>query len=104
MTDQKIHDGGPAFPLGSYTHGGMFYGQGHTMPSMPPGQSWPGGPARPFNICVGSDGHVYLSYMADNPHGHGPVPASFDLTAHIKSVIREAVAEALAARAGDHAQ
>lgn len=21
MTDQKIHDGGPAFPLGSYTHG-----------------------------------------------------------------------------------
>lgn len=23
MTDQKIHDGGPAFPLGSCTHGGM---------------------------------------------------------------------------------
>ena len=60
---------------------------------------WRGGPSHSYTLRVGSDGHVYLSYMADNPHGHGPVPASFDLTAHIKSVIGEAVAEALAAHA-----
>lgn len=82
----------------------MFYGHGHTIPSTPPGQSWHSGPARSSNIHVGSDGHVYLSYMTDNPFGHGPVPSSFDLTAHIKGVIREAVAEAIAARAGDHAE
>jgi hypothetical protein len=74
----------------------MFYGHGHTMPSTAQVQNWHSGPARPFDIRVGSDGHVYLSYMGDNPFGLGPVPASFDLTAHIKSVIREAVAEALA--------
>jgi len=65
---------------------------------------WRSGPWPSSTLRVGSDGHVYLSYMGDNPFGPGPVPASFDLTAHIKSVIREAVAEALAARAGDHTQ
>ena len=59
---------------------------------------WRSGPSPSYTLRVGSDGHVYLSYMADNPHGHGPVPASFDLTAHIKRVIGDAVAEALAAR------
>jgi len=65
---------------------------------------WRSGPSPSYTLRVGSDGHLHLGYMADNPHGRGPVPASFDLTAHIKGVIREAVAEALAARAGDHAQ
>jgi len=66
---------------------------------------WRSGPSPSSTLLVGSDGLIVrLIYMADNPHGLGPVPASFDLTAHIKSVIREAIAEALAALACDHAE
>lgn len=65
---------------------------------------WRSGPSPSYTLRVGSDGHLHLEYMVERPGGYGMVEGSIDLTAHIKDVIREAVAEAIAARAGDHAE
>ena len=57
---------------------------------------WRSGPSPSYTLRVGSDGHLHLECMVERPGGYGMVEASIDLTAHIKDVIREAVAEALA--------
>ena len=60
---------------------------------------WRSGPWPSYTLRVGSDGHLHLEYMVEAPGGYGMVPASIDLTDHIRQVIREVAAEALAAHA-----
>jgi hypothetical protein len=60
---------------------------------------WRSGPWPSYTLRVGSDGRLHLEYMVEAPGGYGMVPASIDLTDHIRQVIREVAAEALAAHA-----
>lgn len=60
---------------------------------------WRSGPWPSYTLRVGSDGHLHLEYTVEAPGGYGMVEASIDLTDHIRQVIREVAAEALAAHA-----
>lgn len=57
---------------------------------------WRSGPSPSYTLRVGSDGHLHLEYMVEAPGGYGMVEGSIDLTDHIRQVIREVAAEALA--------